>query len=184
MQRRVGSSGPFALQNTSKEGADLIVNLAGDQLPRDMAQLAQNPQNVISTVDGTPAHGLAGSDVVRITETLEKITDVIKYRLAAPHVRPRSPLVYAQEAMVSVDFGLLDPVPQRLGIDAELLYDASVGADLRCYVLAGSDGLPRGSVFRRRGVFRFRWHGLHPSGYSMSPSNPVRSNFPGGQGVA
>lgn len=88
-------------------GVDLIVDLVGGRPLRDLAPLAKSPQNVISTVDQATVQELGGASVVRTTEALEKITDVIKYGLVDPHVRARFPLTDAQEAMAAVETGQL-----------------------------------------------------------------------------
>ncbi|MGP5394939.1 zinc-binding dehydrogenase [Arthrobacter rhombi] len=86
---------------------DLIVDLVGGQPLRDMAPLAKNPRNVISTVDPAAVRELGGAGIQRTPEALEKITDVIKYGLVDPHVRARLSLADAQKAVAAVESGHL-----------------------------------------------------------------------------
>lgn len=95
----------------------------------------------------------------------------------APRVRVRQAgrsATAGTRALTAVDFGLLDPVPQPLRIDAQLLSIASVGSGPDGYVAADFNGHPRGPLPQLRRIFRFRWQGIHLSGCSMSPSVTVR----------
>ncbi len=100
-----GDGAADRVRQVAPEGVDLLVDLVGGQPLRDMAPLAKNPQNVISTVDPSTVQELGGAAVVRTSEALEKITDVIKYGLVNPHVRARYRLADAQEAMAAVETG-------------------------------------------------------------------------------
>lgn len=87
------------------EGVDLIVDLVGGQPLRDIASLAKDPKNVVSTADPTTAEELGGAGVVRTAEALGKITEVIKYGLVSPHVRARFTLADALEAIATAETG-------------------------------------------------------------------------------
>ncbi|GAA5228654.1 NADP-dependent oxidoreductase [Paeniglutamicibacter antarcticus] len=87
------------------EGVDLVVDLVGGQPLRDIAAVAKDPKNVVSTADPATAEELGGAGVVRTTETLGKITEVVKYGLVSPYVRARFALADVQEAMATAETG-------------------------------------------------------------------------------
>lgn len=87
------------------EGVDLVVDLVGGQALRDIAPVAKDPGNVITTVDPATGEELGGSGVKRTQEALEKITGVIQYGLVDPHVGRRFSLADAQEAVAAVEGG-------------------------------------------------------------------------------
>lgn len=93
------------VRRLAPEGVDLIVDLVGGDALRDIAPVAKDPQNIVSTADPATATELGGAGVERSGEGLAKITDVIKYGLVSPNVRERFSLADAREAMAVVETG-------------------------------------------------------------------------------
>lgn len=93
------------VRRLAPEGVDLIVDLVGGDALRDIAPVAKDPQNIVSTADPATATELGGAGVERSAEGLAKITDVIKYGLVSPNVRERFSLADAREAMAAVETG-------------------------------------------------------------------------------
>lgn len=93
------------VRQIAPEGVDLVIDLVGGQPLRDIAPVAKDPMNVISTADPATAEELGGAGVKRTAEALEKITEVIKYGLVSPHVREHFSLADAQQAIDAVETG-------------------------------------------------------------------------------
>lgn len=94
---RVGAVAP--------RGVDLVVDLVGGQALRDIAPVAKDPQNVITTTDPHTAQELGGSGVTRTKGGLEKITEAVRHGVVDPHVGQRFSLADAQEAIAAVEGG-------------------------------------------------------------------------------
>ncbi len=86
-------------------GVDLVLDLVGGEMLRAAAGLVSDPGRIISTADPATATELGGSPVKRTKESVEKITDVIKYKLVDPHVLAAYPLERAGEAIAAVEEG-------------------------------------------------------------------------------
>ena len=86
-------------------GVDLILDFAGGDALREVAELATEPRRIISAADPATATEMGGSALNRTAEALKKITEVIKYGLVDPHVSARYPLERAGEAIASVESG-------------------------------------------------------------------------------
>ncbi|MDI3330151.1 MAG: NADP-dependent oxidoreductase [Micrococcus sp.] len=93
------------VRGLAPEGVDLVVDLVGGQALRDIAPVAKDPRNVITTVDPATAEELGGSGVKRTQEALERITAVIQRGPIDPHVVQCFSLADAQEAMAAVEGG-------------------------------------------------------------------------------
>lgn len=93
------------VREVAPEGVDLIVDLVGGQALREIAPVAKDPKNVITTVDPATAEEIGGSAVKRSQEGLQKITEVIQYGLVDPNVGQRYSLADAQEAIAAVESG-------------------------------------------------------------------------------
>lgn len=86
-------------------GVDLILDLVGGEPLRAAAGLVRDPDRIISTVDPATATELGGNPIKRTKTAVEKITDVIKYKLVDPHVLAVYPLARAGEAIAAVEAG-------------------------------------------------------------------------------
>lgn len=93
------------VRRLAPEGVDLIVDVVGGDALQDIAPVAKDPQNIVSTADPATATELGGAAVECRGEGLAKITDVIKYGLVSPNVRERLSLADAREAMAVVETG-------------------------------------------------------------------------------
>ncbi|MEO9249347.1 NADP-dependent oxidoreductase [Citricoccus sp. NPDC079358] len=100
-----GDGAADRVREVAPEGVDLVVDLVGGQALRDIAPVAKDPKNVITTADPATAEELGGAGVKRTQEALEKITGVIQYGLVDPNVGQRFSLADAQEAMAAVEGG-------------------------------------------------------------------------------
>lgn len=102
------SSGPGMgdqVRAIAPAGVDLVLDLVGGELLRAAAGLAIAPGRIISTTDPVTATELGGGPVERTEASVEKITDVIKYKLVDPHVLHVYPLTRADEAIATVEAG-------------------------------------------------------------------------------
>lgn len=93
------------VREIAPEGVDLVVDLVGGQALRDIAPVAKDRKNVITTTDPDTAEELGGTGVKRSKEALPKITDVIRHGLVSPNVGQRFSLADAQAAMAAVEGG-------------------------------------------------------------------------------
>jgi NADPH:quinone reductase-like Zn-dependent oxidoreductase len=93
------------LREIAPDGVDLILDLVGGEALREVAELATEPNRIISAADGATATELGGSALKRSTEAMAKITEVIEYGLVDPHVSARFPLERAGDAIAAVESG-------------------------------------------------------------------------------
>lgn len=100
-----GDGAADRVREVAPEGVDLVVDLVGGQALLDIAPVAKDTKNVITTADPATAEELGGAGVKRTQEALEKITGVIQYGLVDPNVGQRFSLADAQEAMAAVEGG-------------------------------------------------------------------------------
>lgn len=100
-----GDDAARRVRDIAPDGVDLVVDLVGGQALRDIAPVAKDPKNVISTADPATAEELGGAGVIRTPEGLAKITEVIGYGLVSPNVRERFSLADAPAAIASVEDG-------------------------------------------------------------------------------
>ncbi|MDO5738620.1 MAG: NADP-dependent oxidoreductase [Ornithinimicrobium sp.] len=92
-----------AVHELAREGVDLIVDLVGGQLLRDMAPLAKAPHLIISAPDPETATELGGSGRTYDPESLAKITSVIGFKVITPQISGKYPLARAREALAAVE---------------------------------------------------------------------------------
>lgn len=93
------------LREIAPDGVDLMLDLVGGEALREVAELATEPNRIISAADAATATELGGSALKRTTEAMAKITEVIEYGLVDPHVSARYPLERAGEAIAAVESG-------------------------------------------------------------------------------
>lgn len=93
------------LREIAPDGVHLILDLVGGDALREVAELATEPDRIISAPDPETATELGGNALKRSTEAMAKITDVIKYGLVNPHVLTRFPLERTGEAIAAVENG-------------------------------------------------------------------------------
>ncbi len=86
-------------------GVDLIVDLVGGDALRAVAPVAKDPSHILSLADGDTAREVGGVVVQRTDESLDKITDVIKYGVVDPTVTSRHSLADAALAIAEVEDG-------------------------------------------------------------------------------
>lgn len=93
------------LRQIAPDGVDLILDMVGGEVLREVAGLATEPSRIISAADPATAVELGVSALNHTAEAMAKITDVIKYGLVDPHVSARFPLERAGEAIALVESG-------------------------------------------------------------------------------
>ncbi|MBZ2199176.1 NADP-dependent oxidoreductase [Occultella gossypii] len=87
------------------DGVDLLADLVGGRVLRELAPLAKTPSAIVSAADAVTAVELGGSGREPAEGVLEKITGVVQYGLVDPHVDRTFPLEQAAEAIAAVESG-------------------------------------------------------------------------------
>ena len=96
---------------------DLLVDLVGGEALREIAGLVADPTRIISAADPATATELGGTALQRTADAVQKITEVIEYRLVDPHVTACYPLAEAGRAIAEVEAGhatgkiVIEPAP-------------------------------------------------------------------------
>ena len=89
----------------ASDGADLVIDLVGGQVLREVAPVAKEPSLIVSTADPDTAEELGGAGVQRTKEGLAKITEVAEYGLVTPNVAERFALQDVEHAIATVEDG-------------------------------------------------------------------------------
>lgn len=93
------------IRSAAPDGADLVIDLVGDEALRAVAPVAKEPALVLSTADKVTVLELGGVVVQRTEESLQKIVDIVDVGLVDPKLTARYPLVEAASAIAEVESG-------------------------------------------------------------------------------
>lgn len=93
------------IRQITPDGVDLVLDLVGGPVLREVAGLASDPARIISAADPATATELGGSALIRTDEAMAKITGVVEYGLVNPHVTALYPLEQTAQAIAAVESG-------------------------------------------------------------------------------
>ncbi|HLS33429.1 MAG TPA: NADP-dependent oxidoreductase, partial [Brevibacterium sp.] len=100
-----GQGAATRVRAVAPEGADLLIDLVGGQVLREIAEVVKDPRTIVTTADPDTAEQLGGAGVRRTPDGLEKIIGAAQNGVVAPHISRRFPLADAQDAIAAVEGG-------------------------------------------------------------------------------